>query len=137
MRGFVRSSLTRCQSVSANMSAHRTAFPFIPTATPPLGARLHQAADSLVRVLPAPTQSLLNRLAEEGARRQDEIIGWFPSEPEQAAAAFSLAVEAGAIVRVSGDDDAAVTARWAVPTELAYRAMAEASTRGARSRPTD
>jgi hypothetical protein len=72
-------------------------------------------------------------LAEEGARRQDQIIGWFPSEPEQAAAAFSLAVEAGAIVRVSGDDDADVTARWAVPTEQAYRAMAEASAEAAGS----
>ena len=92
MRGFVRNSLTRCQSVSASMSTHRTEFPFMLTATPALGVGLHQAVGSLLlKALPAPTRLLLNRLAEEGARRQDEIIGWFPSEPEQAYRAMAEA----------------------------------------------
>ncbi len=66
-------------------------------------------------------------LAEKGARRQDEIIEWFPGEPEQAAAAFSFAVDAGAIVRISGEDDADVTARWMLCPDHVYRFMAQAS----------
>jgi len=77
--------------------------------------------------LPKPTLEMLNRLAAETPRTQAEIIGWFPQEPEQAAAAFSLAVEAGAIQRISGNDDADIHARWVVSIQQAYRAMAEAS----------
>jgi hypothetical protein len=66
-------------------------------------------------------------LAETGAHRQDEIIRWFPAEPEQAAAALSLAIGQRAVVRVSGKNDADITARWAVVEAMARQAMAEAS----------
>lgn len=71
---------------------------------------------------PAPTERMLRCPAEKGAHRQDQIIGWFPDEAEQAAAAFSLAVEANVIVRVFGKDDADVHARWGLSAELAIKA---------------
>lgn len=54
---------------------------------------------------------MLKQLAEQGAQRQNVIIAWFPNEPEQTAAAFSLAIERGDIARVSGKDDADADAR--------------------------
>jgi hypothetical protein len=77
--------------------------------------------------LPKPTMEMLKRIAAETPHTQAEIIGWFPEEPEQAAAAFSLAIEARAVERISGKDDADVHARWAVSVQEAYRAMAEES----------
>jgi hypothetical protein len=77
--------------------------------------------------LPKPTMEMLKRIAAETPHTQAEIIDWFPEEPEQAAAAFSLAIEARAVERISGKDDADVHARWAVSVQEAYRAMAEES----------
>jgi hypothetical protein len=69
--------------------------------------------------IPAPALPMLRRLAEEGARRQEEIIAWFSGEVTEAARAFALAIEQGAIRRVSGQDDADMSARWAVSSEVA------------------
>jgi hypothetical protein len=77
--------------------------------------------------LPGPTKALLDQLAAGTPKTQAEIIAWFPEEPEQAAAAFNIAREAGHIERVSGKDDADVHARWAASEAQVTRAMAEAS----------
>lgn len=70
---------------------------------------------------------MLRRLAATPPQQQDAIIGWFPEELEQAAAAFALAVAQGAIVRISGNDDADITARWMASPDVVRGAMAEAS----------
>ncbi len=65
---------------------------------------------------------MLRRLSEEGPQREADIIGWFPEEPEQAAAALSFLREDGTVERISGENDADVTVRWAASPE-ATRAM--------------
>lgn len=73
---------------------------------------------------------MLRRLAEEGPQRQADIIGWFRGEPEQAGAALSFLRDDGTVERVSGENDADVTARWAASPEAtrAMEAMASAET---------
>lgn len=55
------------------------------------------------------------------------MAGSLCSRGRLGAVAFSLAIEASVVERISGKDDADVHARWAVSVEQAYRAMAEES----------
>jgi hypothetical protein len=81
--------------------------------------------------LPAPTEAMLRCLAEEGPQRQDDIIGWFPEEPEQAAAALSFLRDDGTVERISGENDADVTARWAASPDATKAMEAKASAEAA------
>ena len=75
---------------------------------------------------------MLRRLAEEGPQREADIVGWFPEEPEQAAAALSFLRDDGTVERISGKDDADVTARWAASPEATRAMEAKASAETAR-----
>ncbi|MGA9876461.1 MAG: hypothetical protein WBQ21_11700 [Solirubrobacteraceae bacterium] len=71
-------------------------------------------------------------MAEETPQREADIIGWFPEEPEQAAAALSFLRNNGTVERISGENDADVTARWTASPDATKAMEAKASAEAAQ-----